>query len=291
MTGNPFWFAAVWAALFAAAFAAVWLGPKLRSASIGLGALAYAGALATGMLAPVALAPIALLMAAAYAVAPERSLPVRYAGHALFAVLAVALMLHWLPGFHNPRVIDPVRFTPDAVPFSMYLNLDKPLVGFWLLWVLPWLRSDERCARTWRVGIGAAVATSAACLVFALGVGLVGWSPKWPTSGWLWFANNLLLVCFAEEALFRGYLQGGLSRLLANRVRGGHVWALAIAALLFGAAHAAGGWQWIVLSATAGVGYGLAYRAGGLRAAILAHIGLNVVHFGLFTYPMLAAAA
>ncbi|ONQ61640.1 CPBP family glutamic-type intramembrane protease, partial [Burkholderia cenocepacia] len=66
--------------------------------------------------------------------------------------------------------------------------------------------------------------------------------------------------------------------------------ALAAGAVLFGAAHAAGGWQWIALGTVAGVGYGLAWRRGGLLAAALAHAGLNVVHFGLFTYPMLAAA-
>ena len=38
----------------------------------------------------------------------------------------------------------------------------------------------------------------------------------------------------------------------------------------------------------AGVGYGLAYRFGGLGAAVATHFGLNLLHFGLFTYPMLA---
>ncbi|MFA8371232.1 type II CAAX prenyl endopeptidase Rce1 family protein [Burkholderia thailandensis] len=289
MSGNTFWLAAPWAALFVAALAAVWF-PKLRAASVGLGALGYAGAFATGLIAPVALAPIALLAAAAYAVAPQRHAAVRIAGHVVFVALALALMLHWLPGFHNPRVIGPVRYTPDAAPFSMYLNLDKPLVGFWLLWTLPWLRPIDDRARAWRAGIVAAVATSAVCLVFALGVGLVGWAPKWPESAWLWFANNLLFVCFAEEALFRGYLQGGLSRLLANRAPASGALALIAAALLFGAAHAAGGWQWVALATVAGVGYGLAYRAGGLQAAVLAHVGLNLAHFGLFTYPMLAVA-
>jgi membrane protease YdiL (CAAX protease family) len=33
---------------------------------------------------------------------------------------------------------------------------------------------------------------------------------------------------------------------------------------------------------------GLAYRFGGLAAAIATHFALNVLHFGLFTYPMLA---
>ena len=38
-----------------------------------------------------------------------------------------------------------------------------------------------------------------------------------------------------------------------------------------------------------GAAYGLAYRHGGLAAAVLAHLALNTAHFGLYTYPMRAA--
>ena len=53
--------------------------------------------------------------------------------------------------------------------------------------------------------------------------------------------------------------------------------------------HFGAGWQWVTLASIAGVGYGLAYRFGGLGAAIATHFGLNLLHFGLFTYPMLAS--
>ncbi|MGU3781542.1 CPBP family intramembrane glutamic endopeptidase [Burkholderia metallica] len=279
--------ATIWLALFAAtAFA--WHRPQ-HGLSVGLAALGYACALAFGKLAPFALAPLAVLAAAAWGVMPERARAVRIAAHVVFAALAIALSLHLIPGFHNPRVIGPTRFSPDAVPFTMYLNLDKPLVGLWLVWVLPWVAPDVPLSRALRTGTVAAVATAAACLAGALAFGMVGWAPKWPPSGWLWLVNNLLLVTFAEEALFRGYVQGGLTRMLRAFAWGPWV-ALAIGALLFGAAHAAAGWQWIVLGTVAGVGYGLAWRRGGLLASALAHAGLNVVHFGLFTYPMLAAA-
>jgi hypothetical protein len=33
---------------------------------------------------------------------------------------------------------------------------------------------------------------------------------------WMWLLNNLLLVTLVEEALFRGYIQGGLSRCSSN---------------------------------------------------------------------------
>ncbi|MBR8299469.1 CPBP family intramembrane metalloprotease [Burkholderia dolosa] len=279
--------ATIWLALFAAA-ALAW-HRSLHVPSIVLAVLAYAGALALGKLAPVALAPLALLVAAAWGVAPGRPFAVRVAAHVVFAALAIALSLHLLPGFHNPRVIEPTRFTPDAVPFTMYLNFDKPLVGLWLLWVLPWVVPDVAPSRALRTGVVAAVATAAVCLIGALAFGMVGWAPKWPPQGWLWLANNVLLVTLAEEALFRGYVQGGLTRAL-GRFGWGPWAALAAGALLFGAAHAVAGWQWIVLGTVAGIGYGIAWRRGGLLASALAHVGLNAIHFGLFTYPMLAAA-
>lgn len=117
---------------------------------------------------------------------------------------------------------------------------------------------------------------------------MVGWAPKWPDSGWLWLINNALLVTLAEEALFRGYVQERLTRAWRGRPWGATA-ALLVAALLFGLAHYAGGWQWMLLAGLAGVGYGMAYRHGGLAAAVLAHVGLNAAHYGLFTYPMRAA--
>lgn len=43
----------------------------------------------------------------------------------------------------------------------------------------------------------------------------------------------------------------------------------------------------LVLAMVACVGYGFAYRFGGLKAAALAYFGLNAAHFFLFAYPML----
>ncbi|WP_273773831.1 mechanosensitive ion channel domain-containing protein, partial [Burkholderia mallei] len=80
----------------------------------------------------------------------------------------------------------------------------------------------------------------------------------------------------------------GLQKIASNYVSGFII--LLDRSLRLGDAINVGGWQWVALATVAGVGYGLAYRAGGLQAAVLAHVGLNLAHFGLFTYPMLAVA-
>jgi len=275
---------AVWSFIFLAA--ALLLAFRSRLLGLGLLAVGYALTVVDGRLDWRAGIPLVLLIAAAYAVAPQRTRVWRIAGHVVFVSLAVALGFHLLPGFHNPQVIGPVRLTPDAVPFTMYLNLDKPLAGFWLLLVWPAL-ALKRDRWSWTRGVAIGLAAAAACLGLALGLGAIAFEPKWADLGWLWALDNLLLVCLTEEALFRGYLQEELSRRLGEH-RQGEAIAVGVAAALFGLAHLAGGWGYVLVAGLAGVGYGIAYHYGGLHASVMAHFSLNFVHFTLFTYPMLA---
>ena len=247
--------------------------------------LGYGLALSYGHLDWRAAISVMLLLTAGFTVRQHVIPGLRILGHGLFIVLALALALHWLPGFHNGRGIALQRFSENAVSFSMFLNLDKPLIGFWLLLACPWIVG--RCSLRSFLYVTALALTLSTGLALgsALLMGIIAWAPKWPDQAWLWMSNNLLLVTLVEEALFRGYIQGGLSRLMKNLPRGENL-ALLLASLIFGLAHAGGGWQWVVLASLAGVGYGLAYRFGGLGAAILSHFGLNLMHFALFTYPM-----
>ncbi len=275
-----------WSALFLAA-AMLW-PPATRRWSLVPLAAAWAWALVDGVADPVALAAPALLGLAAVLVLRSHGKAAHAAGHALFLVLAMLLFLHWLPGFHNLQVIAPAPMSPGAAPFGMYLNLDKPLVAFWVVLALAPPMAAANARLTLQAALLACAAAVAACMGLALALDVVEWAPKWPASGWIWLINNALLVTLAEEALFRGYVQQRLAACWRGRAWGGWA-ALAVAAALFGLAHYAGGWQWMLLAGVAGAAYGVAYRYGGLAAAVLAHLGLNAAHFGLFTYPMRAA--
>lgn len=261
--------------------------PRLRKASLALLAVAGIAAALHGQLDARAAIALALLALAGWLIAPARKRPWRIAGHVLFVLVALALGFHAMPGFHNLLAIAPTRITPDAIEFDMYLNLDKPLVGFWLVLVWAGVQRERPWADWFKAALPACLGVSIVCLGVAFALGQIAWAPKWPTWGWLWAVNNLLLVTLAEEALFRGYLQEGLMRRWRER-RWGDAAAIAVAALAFGLVHFAGGWLSASLAALAGIGYGLAYRRGGLQAAMLTHFGLNLLHFTAFTYPVLA---
>lgn len=259
--------------------------PALRWSTLTLLTLGYCVALVYGQLSLPVVVTFGLLIMAGICVTQFRHRAVRGFGHTLFIALAAGLASHWLPGFFSARAIAAVRFTPEAAPFSMYLNLDKPLIGFWIALACPWVFTAFTLRRSLiTTGLTLPI-TAALCLSTALTMGLVGWVPKWPEQGGIWALNNLLLVALTEELVFRGYLQGGLNRLL-GRIPHHEMLALCIASLLFGLMHLGAGWQWAVLAGMAGIGYGIAYRYGGLPAAVLTHFGLNLAHFSLFTYPM-----
>ena len=102
--------------------------------------------------------------------------------------------------------------------------------------------------------------------------------------------TNLFFTCVAEEAFFRGFLQRELGRALVG-FGGGQPLAVGGSAALFGLAHWAGGWSYVLLAALAGLGYALAFRASGrIEMAILAHFGLNAVHFLLLSALVTAPA-
>lgn len=279
-----------WACVFLAAGCAWLQPPRWRIHLPVLIAVGYTAATLDLQLSWEILVVFAALCIAGAAVQPRMPPFLQISGHVLYIGVAIALGAHLLPGFVNPAAVYAVHTTHDATPLTIFLNLDKPLVGFWVVLTLPW----STARRFWRQilsATGAALLLAIPiCMTLAFALGIVNWAPKLPPYSLLWTVNNLLLVCVAEEAFFRSYIQGGLSRLLGKGTAA-RMGALIVSAILFGVAHYAGGWRWMVLAGVAGVAYGWAYQRGGLRAAVLTHFGLNAAHFFFFTYPGLQASA
>lgn len=229
------------------------------------------------------LSPMALLVSLAGLLLAWRTpgLPMPWRGVALGLVVlwAIALTLHLVPGFDNPRVLDRVLAGPASVPFSLYLNLDKPLIFFGLLLAWHALLGPGGAIR-WRP-LALLTLPLAALLLFAWQLGALRPELGLPHWWWLFALNNLLFTCVAEEALFRGFIQ----QAIAKRSQ---VWVgILVASLLFGAAHLAGGPLLMLFAALAGACYGLAFLwSGRLGVAILLHFLFNFAHLAFFTYPL-----
>lgn len=273
-----------WLLLFVGA-ALLWLPGRFRYTACLFLASGYGAAALDGRLGLPALAPLALLAISAILI--QRKGWSECAGFSVFVITSIGLALHRVPGFENLEAVAADVLSSGSDPANLWLNLDKPLVGFWVMLFLPWHLGTSINNRPLIQTALILGGTVTACLGLAFVTSSVTWAPKWPEWGWLWALNNLLLVCMAEEAFFRSFVQGGLERLLGNW-RHGRTLALAVAALLFGLAHHRGGISWMCLATIAGIGYGLAWRAGGLRAATATHFSLNLIHFVFFTYPMLS---
>ncbi|MGE6261878.1 CPBP family intramembrane glutamic endopeptidase [Aeromonas media] len=229
------------------------------------------------------LSPVAALVSLAGLLLAWRTptLPQPWRGVALTLVLlwALALTLHLVPGFDNLKVLDRVQASPASVPFTLYLNLDKPLIFFGLLLAWPALLGPDGAIR-WRP-LALLILPLAALLITAWHLGALKPEVGLPHWWWLFALNNLLFTCVAEEALFRGLIQQGV----ASRSK---PWlGLLVASLLFGAAHLAGGPLLMLFAALAGACYGLAFLLSGrLSVAIAIHFLFNFAHLALFTYPL-----
>lgn len=269
--------------LSTAAIGCAWLPPRLRLAGSGA---AVAGLAATGLwsgiLAPVATVWLLTLFATAWWAA--RGGAGRILAWALFVAFALGIGFGLLPGFSPVMLTEPTPIKPGSAPYGLRFGLGKPLAGVaMLLWLVPVTYGRGAWSDLLRRTAPAIAATAAAVLLSAWGIGYVRLAPGVPSLPFAlaWAATNLMLTCTVEEAFFRGLVQRGLARIMPPQL------AIALAALLFGLAHFAGGWTYMALAGIAGVGYGVAYqRSGGrIEAAILTHFAVNLSHFALFTYP------
>ena len=251
-----------------------WMGPALLAV-----VLAFVGDLVDwrGL--------VALLVFAAACIAAHRApdKSARLVAHAVVVALCAGFFLHVVPGFNNPRVIDAVLIGEGASSYSKYLNFDKGMAGVLLLglYVPERVRNDDAARRftafAWRFAIMVGIVVTV-----AMAAGYARWDPKLPDWWALWAWSMLVLTALPEEAAFRGVVQEQIDRYAPDS---GWI-AIITAGVLFGLAHAAGGSLYVLVASVAGVGYGWIYASTrSIAWAIMAHAGLNAIHFFAFTYP------
>ena len=271
------------------AVACLWLPASIWGQPLWLILAASAGfiALISGQLTPLGLGLAALYLFIAYLFSRTTGAKKKWLT-LLLAALSLLLGAHLLPGFHNLQALNAVLVSADGLPFTMYLNLDKTLVALGLLgWCIPRLSRRQEWRQLLQVLLSLSLLFLLLIFILALASGKVHWDPKLPSYTLLWMLTNLLFVCTAEEAFFRGFLQQQLALLWKNRPLQQEL-PLALASLVYGLSHFAGGPLYVAFVTLAGLGYGWVYqKTGCIEASILLHFALNAAHFLLFTYPSL----
>lgn len=138
--------------------------------------------------------------------------------------------------------------------------------------------------RDWKIGLLHWAAFLPVAFLLNLGLGFARPRPWPPADPWRTallavavFLGMLWVTALSEEFFFRGLLQQWLADWTGSR----H-WALAVASVVFGAAHlwfppGFPNWRFMILAAAAGVFYGRAYQsAQSIRAAMVTHALVNV---------------
>lgn len=240
----------------------------------------------TGVLLWQAMPFLLLLAVSCWAISRAQNPFIKWVAGGVVFALSIALFLHLVPGFNNPKIIDDFQVSVDAIAYGKHLNLDKALVGvLLLLWVVP------RASRLTRTGIRLSLFSLGLAVVISLLIanisGLVRFEPKWSQIFWFWCATNLFITCYAEEAFFRGFVQQKIAAGLTN-MRYGEGISILLSGLLFGLAHFPAGVVYTIIASILGVAFAYGYaKTNNIYVPILGHFGFNFIHFTLFTYPYL----
>ena len=214
---------------------------------------------------------------------------IRVTSGVLAIILSVMLVAHLIPGFNNWKVVDSVSLTETSLPYSMYLNMDKTLVGLAILSLgFPLVKSLKEWAFVLRSTLPIFLVGLIALASVSQTFGYTHWDFKFPNLFFVWALINLIFTCVSEEAFFRGFLQRNLFKML-QKYKYGNILSLITVSILFGLAHFAGGFKYVILSTIASIIYGYAYqKTQRIEASILCHFGVNTFHFIFLTYPAFA---
>jgi membrane protease YdiL (CAAX protease family) len=265
----------------------VWVGALIAAIVAGYltGALHGFAALWIAILASLALT----YQRARASTSPNKPVWQTIAGLAFF-LYALAMSLALLPGFNRVELVAPVVLSAGAAPYSIGVGFPKVTTGIVILGLInPLLvRSWRELGRVLARALPVYAITAAVGMAVVVLMGYSSFAPKWHTLFLLWAPINLFFTCLAEEAFFRGFVQHELARAGSRRALASGI-ALAVAALLFGAAHFGGGFHYVIAATIAGLGYGWAFlRDNRIEASMFVHFGVNATHFLLFAYPRLA---
>ena len=259
---------------------------RLKTLATGLLVLTLAFATYYGFLQIWGLAAVVVLLISAVIFNRSNNKFIGMLTGCMIFILAIAMLLHLVAGFVNPKVIDAIQISQGATTFTKYLNLDKIILGtILLIFVVP--QGRRLFVQQVSIPLIAFIFVTGICLILAVITGLVSFEPKFPTIAGGWLLTNLFFTCYVEEAFFRGFIQVQLQK-ISNK----NYWptcVIVISGVLFGLAHLPGGAVYTLIASLTGSCYAYAYwRSNNIMLPILMHFSFNCIHFFCFTYPFLS---
>lgn len=214
---------------------------------------------------------------------------------AFFLLMSVAASMHLFPGVNNFLLIENIQISEQARSINIWANIDKGLVGLFLLIFLvsrdkyrgdlysqdSSIYKNKNALQPWFYIPLFVVLMMVVGLLFGIDIDL-----KIPQSTLIFFISNLLFSVIAEEVFFRGVVQRTLEERISGKIKHSQYIAIFVASAIFGAAHLGGGMEFALISTIAGLFYGYAYYSTGkISAAIITHSAVNICHFLLLEYP------
>ncbi len=157
------------------------------------------------VLTPIGATIIISGLAIAYFTAQQHNKVLIYVGHSAVILWIIGLVLHLYPGINNLLVLDQVNSGPLSRPFTLYFNLDKPMLIFALLLLVPNIVSNNQynwrsfsLSRSQISIIGGGLFT---LLLFAWALQLVRPELTLPSWWWIFAMNNLIFTLIVDELI------------------------------------------------------------------------------------------
>ncbi len=204
--------------------------------------------------------------------------------------VGVVIATYRPPAFDYPLIFSVQSLHEGGAPFTQYLNVAKALAGLLVMAFLLGVNGDRQAALATSAGAALLLVFIAVVLVIIAAQQLLElpWTPKFPAVFWQFMLVNVFVTCFSEEAFFRLLLHRHMMNWFSHRWLRLLVPVL-VCSVLFAFVHhpaldAAFAVYWL-----AGAAYGLVYAlTNRFVMAVGVHAGVNLVHFLLLPYPLVA---
>jgi uncharacterized protein len=235
----------------------------------------------------ISLIPVIILFLCHYLLKGDITKSARFLIFGVAIVVSLALAFHFMPGFHNWQLASNLKLSPNAYPYSLWLNFAKPFIGIFVLALsLPLISSGAQWIKVLKVSLPLSILGILIMMGISLYFNLVQWDPKIPVITFVWLVVNLIFVSIPEEAFFRGFIQQELFNWF-GKDRLAAIGSIFVTSVCFTLIHLI--WvadlPFLCLVFVASVIYGTIYQwTKAIEGSILCHFGLNVTHFFLFTY-------